>query len=173
MLECDERHFPRLEQRYGSLPVACVKAFITRENIAELFAQNAVPTEFGMLSIDVDGNDYWLWEALAAYRPYLVVIEYNGTLGPEVRRVQVYDPLHQWNPRMRSYGASLGALAALGRRLGYALVGTDCRGINAFFVRKDVLGQAGFPELDVSTAFHPHRSYQCFLPYGTNPMLDI
>src|SRR6185437_13950018 len=102
-------------------------AYVTVENIAELFRANGVPAEPDLLSIDVDGNDYWLWEALEAYRPRVVVMEYNAAHVPPDRWVLPYDPDHRWAGD-DVYGASLAALEELGKRKGYALLGTDLKG---------------------------------------------
>ena len=156
MIEGDPEKFRGLAATYADTPaVRTVNAFVTAENIAELFAEHGVPTEFDLLSIDIDGNDYWVWEALAAYRPRAVVIEYNGAHPPPERWVMAYDPRHRWGDDTY-YGASLASLAALGARLGYALVGTDQRGINAFFVRDDLLAAAGFPRRTAAEAYHPN-----------------
>jgi hypothetical protein len=172
MIECDPDAFALLCRRYEPHPVQCVQSFITRENIGGLFERAQVPEDFGLLSIDIDGNDYWIWEALAAYRPAVVLIEYNGTFGKDKRIVQAYDAAHRWNGRSRGYGASLAALAELGNRLGYSLIGTVRRGINAFFVRSDLLSAIGFPARNVAQAFHPHGTYQRFYPLGSTVLIE-
>ena len=97
-----------------------------------------------MLSIDVDGQDYWIWEAIESFRPRVLVIEYNSSLDPRQRLVQPDEPGHSWDGS-EYYGASLGALQALGDRKGYRLVHTELSGVNAFFVRADLAGHA-FPD---------------------------
>jgi hypothetical protein len=155
MIEGDPQKFAALSVTYADAPaVRLVNAYVTAENIAGLFAANGVPTELDLLSIDIDGNDYWVWEALAAYRPRVVVIEYNATHPPPERWVMTYDPAHRWGDDTY-YGAGLASLAALGARLGYALIGTEVRGVNAFFVREDVLPATGFPRLGAAEAYHP------------------
>ena len=109
------------------------------ENVEELFAQAGVPPEPDVLSIDVDGNDYWIWKAISRYRPRLVVIEYNGSLDPTARRVMPYRPGYRWD-HTSGYGASLGALEDLAVEKGYRLVHTELAGVNAFFVREDLAG---------------------------------
>ncbi len=117
-------------------------AFITRDNINELLARHGAQGDIGLLSIDIDGNDYWVWQAIDAVAPRIVVIEYNSRLGPE-RAVTV--PYRADFNRARAhfsmlyYGASLGALWKLGREKGYELVCCNTAGNNAFFVRRDVL----------------------------------
>lgn len=118
------------------------KAFITSENINELFVEFNVPREFDLLSIDVDGNDLWIWKAIdKAYRPRVVVIEYNGTI-PFWSSVSVkYNPGHIWD-KTNYFGASLKALNKIAIQKGYKLVCCNKMGVNAFFIREDILGEA-------------------------------
>ncbi len=118
------------------------QAFITRENIDALLHEHGLSGEIGILSVDIDGVDFWVWEAITVVQPAIVVAEYNSLFGP-IRAVTVpYDPQFQ---RARAhfshsyYGASIAALAGLGKRKGYALVGSNSAGNNAFFVRRDLL----------------------------------
>ncbi len=126
-------------------------AFITRDNINELLTRHGVQGDIGLLSIDIDGNDYWVWQAIDAVAPRIVVVEYNSRLGPE-RAVTV--PYQTDFDRARAhfsmlyYGASLGALWKLGRKKGYELVCCNSAGNNAFFVRRDALP----PTLQPTTA---------------------
>jgi hypothetical protein len=116
-------------------------AFITRDNINDLIRSAGLCGDIGLLSVDVDGNDYWLWQAVDVVNPRIVVAEYNSRFGPD-RAVSVpYDPQfvrERAHYSMIYYGASLAALAQLGEAKGYALVGCNSAGNNAFFVRKDV-----------------------------------
>jgi len=113
------------------------KTFITRENIDGLISAAGISGEIDFLSIDIDGNDYWMWEALTAIRPRVVAIEYNATFRPPHKIVQEYNPAWVWHSD-NAYGASLSAVEALGSRLGYVLVGCSYAGTNAFFVRQDL-----------------------------------
>jgi hypothetical protein len=131
------------------------QAFVTRENINELLAQQGIAGEIGLLSVDIDGNDYWVWEAISGVTPAIVVIEYNARFGAE-RAVSVpYDADFERakaHYSMIYYGASLRALWLLGKRKGYALVGCNSAGNNAFFVRRDLL-PASLPEREPAQAF--------------------
>jgi hypothetical protein len=130
------------------------REFITAENINDLFAKYGVPREFDLLSIDIDGNDYWVWRSLSAgCRPRVVVIEYNASRGPRERRTIAYDPSFVWN-ESDYFGASLAALEQLGRSKGYRLIGCDSMGVNAYFVRSDLLGDRIVPK----TAEQAYRS---------------
>jgi hypothetical protein len=118
--------------------------FVTAENVNALFAKHRVPTEFDLLSIDVDGNDYWIWKAIDGYRPRVVEIEYNIFFGPSVRKTIPYSADFRWD-KTSYHGASLAALQELGREKGYTLVYAESYAPNAFFVRNDEL-PAGFVE---------------------------
>jgi hypothetical protein len=110
------------------------REFITAENIRALFEKYGVPRDFDLLSIDIDGNDYWIWKALTDYRPRVVIMEYNAMVPPDQSRTIAYEPEFVW--RKTDYmGASLLALEKLGRTKGYTLIGCDSWGANAFFVQ--------------------------------------
>jgi hypothetical protein len=114
-----------------------------------------------LLVIDVDGNDYFIWEAISSrYVPRVVVIEYNAGVGPHLRWFMPYNAEHRWE-ETSWHGASLAALASLGSRLGYDLIGCDSRGVNAFFVRTSEA--APFTSRRVSEQWVPPL-FQ--LPYG-------
>jgi hypothetical protein len=126
--------------RYGLTARA---AFITRENINQLIREAEIGGDIGLLSVDIDGNDYWVWQAIEVVQPRIVVVEYNSLFGSDRAVTVPYDKDFVRSKKHHSYlyyGASLAALARLGREKGYALVAGNSAGNNAFFVRKDVLG---------------------------------
>lgn len=144
----------RRDPIYWAANLKAVHAFITRENINELLSANGIAGEIGLLSIDIDGNDYWVWEAIEGVSPALVAIEYASQFGPEARVSTPYDPAFVRDSAHYSkvyYGASLAALEQLGRRKGYTLVATNRAGNNAFFVREDLRG--GLPALTAREAY--------------------
>lgn len=113
------------------------KEFITAENINSLFEKYGVPDEFDLLSIDIDGNDYWVWKVIdKKYSPRVVVMEYNASVGPNESKTIEYDPDFVWD-NTDYFGASLLALVNLAKTKGYTLVGCNNMGTNAFFVRDD------------------------------------
>ena len=114
-------------------------AIVTAENIENLLARANVPLEFDLLAIDIDRNDYWVWRKIERYRPRTVVVEYNEKFPPGVEWVIEYDANAFWDGTDQ-FGASLTALEILGRRKGYVLVGCTLGGVNAFFVRQDLVG---------------------------------
>ena len=130
-------------------------AFVTRENINELLASAGLGGEIGLLSVDIDGIDYWVWEAITAVDAVLAVAEYNWRFGATRRVTVPYCPDFVRDTAHHSmvyYGASLAALEALGRRKGYDLVGCNSAGNNAFFVRAD-RRPASLPVLGAAEAF--------------------
>lgn len=124
--------------------VTTLHATVTPERVGELFALGRVPAEPDVVSIDIDGGDYWVWRALVDYRPRVVVIEYNSALPPGERLVQP-PGAGPWSGT-EFFGASLGALVALGEEKGYRLVHCELAGANAFFVRADLAGVFPHPD---------------------------
>jgi hypothetical protein len=120
------------------------REFVHAENVCALFAKYDVPKVFDLLSIDIDGNDYWVWKAITDYRPRVVVMEYNIFFGLHLARTIRYEAEHIWD-ETKYHGASLAALRKLAHEKGYALVHADGWAPNAFFVDRAEL-PAGFEE---------------------------
>ena len=132
----------RRDPIYWQRNLKAVQAFVTRENINTLLASNGVTGEIGILSVDIDGNDYWVWEAITVVNPAIVILEYNGRFSPDRSVTVPYDPAFQRSKAHHShiyYGASLAALTKLSNSKGYALVGSNSIGSNAFYARRDLL----------------------------------
>ena len=106
---------------------------VTKENIDSIL-RDRVPDEFDLLLIDIDGNDYWVWEAIQQ-RPSAVIVEYNA-LAPEGWIIP-YDPDHYYDGS-DWFGASLLAFARLAQTRGLVLVECDGQGANALFLRLDL-----------------------------------
>jgi hypothetical protein len=140
---------------YWRFNLKAENAFITRENINDLIRRNGIEGEIGLLSVDIDGNDYWVWEAIDVVDPSIVVLEYNARFGPERAVTSPYDAGFIRTTAHHSniyYGASLAALCLLGKRKGYAFVGCNTAGNNAFFVRSE-LRPLSLPELKPTEGF--------------------
>ena len=148
-----ERH-PDTRER----PPAVVQAFLTRENIDDLVRNAGFEGEIDLLSIDVDGNDYWLWQALECVTPRFVVVEAHTELGLE-DYVMPYDAGFDWRlaPSGTKLGASPAAFERLAGELGYRLVGSNIYGFNLFFARNDV-GTETLPTIGLDWLFR-HGSY--------------
>lgn len=114
------------------------QAWLTADNIAQEFQFLNIPIEFDLLSIDVDGNDYHLREALSGYRPRVIVQEYNGCYGANDHYVMPRDDNFSWTLWNKQFGASLLSLTTQADRLGYDLIYCESQGVNAFYVRRDI-----------------------------------
>lgn len=137
--EIDADSHTQLSERYAnSTAVTCVRAEITPDNVNETFAQAGVPHDLGVLCIDIDGQDYWIWDALdAAYRPAIMIAEVNLAFGLD-RAVTEQRGVPQGH-LTETFGASLAAITRLAAKRGYRLVHIDLAGVNAFFLRDDLL----------------------------------
>jgi hypothetical protein len=144
-----------------------VDSFVTRENVEQLMKEYGPAAELSLLSIDVDGNDYWIWEAIESVRPRVVVIEYNATWHPPLPFVVPYDPAFHWDGS-NYFGASLSAFQRLGERKGYKLVGCCFSGVNAFFVREDLVRNRFASPFTAENHFEPPR-YWMLRPSGHPP----
>lgn len=145
-IEADEELHARLEQKYVSRDaVQTICRSVTAENINEILRSSCQTGAVDVLSIDIDGNDYWVWKSIDAIDARLVVIEYNGSIDPTQALVQPYRPDEAWRSTS-FFGASLAALVDLGRKKGYTLIHADLTGTNAFFVKDDLA--PAFVDLD-------------------------
>lgn len=163
MIEGDAYKVKRIARRFPER-VQGVAAWVTRDNVNELLRDNGYSGEVDFLSLDIDGIDYWVWETLDTCMPRVVAIEYNSSFGPDrsvvipygakLERGDVDDSDRDWSRYY--FGASLTALAKLGRRKGYRLVATEA-GINAYFVRDDLAPV--IPEISAASAYSIHESH--------------
>jgi len=116
-------------------------AFVTAENVNDLISAQGIQGDIGLLHIDVDGNDYWIWKSVSVVRPDLVILEYNSVFGVDRAITIPYDPSFE---RTRAHfstlyaGASLLAMCELSAEKGYDFVGSNSAGNNAYFVRRDL-----------------------------------
>ena len=136
-------------------PPRLVCAHVTRENVDSIVAAGGTTGNIDLLSIDVDGMDYWIWEALQVVSPRVVVVEYQGSFDAATSVTAAYRADFRHDATYSNSGASLAALVKLAARKGYRLVGAERYGINAFFMRNDV-GSDLFPEAAVESCLqHP------------------
>ena len=133
--------------------------FLDRENLNQSIFNAGTTGNIDVLSIDVDGNDFWFWQCLHVVNPAIVVIEYNASLGID-RAISIpYTPnfvRYRMHKSGFYHGASLPALEILGTRMGYRLVACDSTGVNAFFVRHDIAADT-IPGQSSTQVFFPHR----------------
>jgi hypothetical protein len=119
-------------------------AFITKENINQLIIASGLIDEIGILSVDIDGNDYWVWQAINCIKPQIVIAEYNSAFGDLLPLSIPYAAdFYRKNAHYSNlyYGAAIGALKLLARQRGYTMLGSNRAGSNVFFVRDDRLSK--------------------------------
>lgn len=143
LIEADASRYEALRRTHGGregvIALRCLVGWEGPDRLDALLAATPIPADFDLLSIDVDGNDYHVWEAVFDYRPKLVVCEYNPTIPNEVDFVQARDPAV-------AQGASLRALVRLGEAKGYRLIHATV--VNAIFVRAPLWPRLGLPDTD-------------------------
>ena len=138
MVDAKTASIEKVTVRFKGHPVQTVKQRVTREGVNVLLEKFGFTGEIDLLSIDIDGMDYWVWEAVTACSPRVVAVEYNWLFGAERAVTIPYSSEFDLGAiGNRGYrGASLAAHAHLGRSKGYRLVATER--VNAFFVRNDL-----------------------------------
>ena len=132
----------RLQEYYWKYDLTAICDFVTVDNINDLIS-DTVTGSIGILSIDIDGNDYWIWNAISVISPQIVIVEYNSSFGNQHAVTIPYQPDFSREKAHFSrlyWGASLPAFCHLASRKGYSYVGSNSAGSNAFFVRKDSAG---------------------------------
>jgi hypothetical protein len=143
-IEGSEKSFSNIGKTFaayiasGHLTVA--NNWVSAENIEEIIESFGFEY-IDVLSIDIDGNDYWVWNAIKKWQPKVVIIEYNAILPPEKEWIIKYSPNFRSDSSMY-HSASLKSLELLGRKKGYGLVGCNLNGVNAFFVRGDLMSNS-------------------------------
>ena len=156
LIEADPEAARSLIWRYSSDPGLGRRGAVSPENVEEHFRAAGVPEEPDLLSIDIDGIDWWIWRAIRSFRPRIVVVEYNGHLAREQALTIPAYHRESWDGTAY-YGASLTAYERLARAKGYRIVHTELNGNNAFYVRDDLC--AAMPDDDVV----PRRMTNLFL----------
>jgi len=182
LVEGSSYRYRRLQNHYGeAAKVQLRHVQVQPDAVEDLFAEAGVPENFDLLSIDIDGNDYWIWRAIGRYSPSIVVIEYNPYYTPPERWVMCFNPGHAWDGSTY-YGASLESLYHLGKDKGYELVCCDDMGNNAFFVRRDLYPRLGIADNSPSALFRPamyklryigHNTFLTGHPYRHGPGVSI
>jgi hypothetical protein len=136
-------------------PPTLRQAWITRDTINQLVTDAGFAGEIDLLTIDLDGVDYWIWEALDCVRPRVVVVEFNACWPADKAVTVPYSDSFVWEKGTLYIGASLAAMCKLAERKGFRLVGTNRYGFNAFFIRDD-LARGLLPAVDLGSLLsHP------------------
>lgn len=163
-IECDDKAYEDILVNFldviKSKALTIAHEFIRRDNINQIFESNNFVGEIDLLSIDIDGNDYYVWKEIEVISPRVVTIEYNAKIPPACKWIMPYCEYHIWDGGDK-HGASLSALEELAKEKGYTLVGTNISGVNAFFVRDDCMNDK-FASLSVNQLYNPPRYHKKF-----------
>jgi hypothetical protein len=127
-------------------PPKFTKAWITAENVNDQISNSGAIGPIDLLSLDMDGVDYWVWKAITIIEPQVVLCETHNPIPPDRVLTVPYNPKFVFDSE-NYRGASLAAMTKLGREKGYRLIGTHRFGFNAFFIKNGV-GEGFFPEVD-------------------------
>lgn len=157
ILDASKKNVKRIinSEYYWKFQLIARCAFVTVENINQLISDEGIRRDIGLLHIDLDGNDYWVWKAIDIVNPAIAIIEYNSVFGIDRPITIPYKKTFQRTKAHFSnlyFGASLGALQHLAKQQGYAFVGCNSAGNNAYFVRRDRLN-ANIKELSLKEGY--------------------
>jgi hypothetical protein len=132
LIEADRRKFQNLQKNYSQMDkvitIGQFVGFTEEDNLDHILSATPIPLDFDLLSIDIDGNDYYVWQSIVKYRPKVIVIEFNPTIPTNIKFVQPSNP-------STKQGASLLSLVELAKEKGYELV--SVLPFNAFFVKQE------------------------------------
>ncbi len=150
VIDGSSRNIERIKEwkYFWKYDLTAVAEFITKDNINKIIADAGFSGDIGLLSVDVDGNDYWILDAIDCVNPRILICEYNNIFGEEKRVTVPYDETFYRTEKHYSnlyWGASIGAFREWADRKGYYYVGSNSAGNNAFFVRKDCMDASKAP----------------------------
>jgi hypothetical protein len=162
-IEGNAAHAPAIEAKFGALLQSRLQVsldMVTAENIDRVLREVGATDDLDLLSIDIDGNDIYLLEALTL-RPKIIVIEYNAKFPGNLVKQSVYDPERVWQGT-DYVGSSVKAIARAAAAKGYRLVATNIAGVNAFFVRDDLAGDHFCDDASAEHLYNPPRYWLLF-----------
>jgi hypothetical protein len=168
LVDGNQTRVERARHFYSNCPDTCswppklVNAWVDAASVNALIEASGFAGEIDLLSIDVDGMDYWIWREINVIQPRVVVVEFNHLWGPKRSVTVPYDPRFTaaYGPHGADYcGASLAAMVTLAAFKGYRLVAYEKYGFNAFFLRKDLAPEL-LPDINLSECFaHPRAQF--------------
>jgi len=147
-------NFIKKDPIYAKNDLLAIHSFITKNNINQIIKENIDLEDIGLLSIDIDGNDYWIWNAIEVINPRIVICEYNSVFEADKRITVPYkEDFFRSSEHFSNlyFGASLKALCTLAEEKGYDFIGSNSSGVNAFFIRKDL--SAPFKKYNSSSGY--------------------
>lgn len=152
----------------ASRALTVVNSLVTKDNIDDLIKGHFGAPEIDLLSVDIDGNDFHVFDAISAVVPRVVVIEYNAKFRPPIMYCMDYDATHAWRGD-DNFGASLQFLEAGFARKGYCLVACNLTGTNAFFVRSDLVAERFLRPFSAEMHYEPARYHLAGFDSGHPP----
>jgi hypothetical protein len=168
LIEADTTYFEKLAEVYKDIPRAhCLNEFVEfegRQSLDSLLARTPIPKDFDLLSVDIDGNDYHVWDSLTTYRPRAVIIEFNPTIPNDIIFIQPRDMSVQ-------QGASSLAIQQLGEAKGYKLAAVV--GVNAVFVLTELFQKLNLEEATLDEMYTDKQYFtRLFQLYDGTLVLD-
>jgi len=162
--EADSAACFKIRERLAKFPkvaarIKLFETFVAPSQICQIFAQAGIPEEVDLFSLDIDLNTFHIWKSLAHFKPRVVVVEYNAGISPRLEWANDLKESEFWDGT-QNFGASLKSFEKLGRSLSYSLVGCDILGVNAFFVRNDLISEGMFAEPFTSENHYEPPRYQ-------------
>ena len=143
-------------QLYSFYDLRAVQCFITKENINEILKAAGFEKEIGLLSIDIDGNDFWVWQAINVINPSIIICEYNSLFGFEEAFTIPYsaDFIRGAGKPLNFYGTSLKAAYQLARQRGYFFIGCNSAGNNAYFISEKYRSRCPIDEKSLQEGYN-------------------
>lgn len=141
--------YVKSSEYYWRYDLTAIAAFVTKDNINDLIQQSGISGDIGLLSIDIDGNDYWILDCINCIQPRILICEYNSVFGSDKKVSVPYDPKFIRSKKHYSnlyFGASIAAFCNWAYQHNYYYIGSNSAGNNAFFVRKDCFDKNKVPE---------------------------
>lgn len=150
-----QKHYSKIINR-GQIKV--IKSFITKSNIDSILKSNNMKGEIDLLSIDIDGNDIYIFNAISCISPRVVIMEYNAKFIPPMIYCMAYEEKYKWKGD-DCFGSSLKYLEIEFSKKGYSLVGCNLTGVNAFFIRNDLVSNKFMEPFSAEFHYEPPRYY--------------
>jgi hypothetical protein len=148
-----------------------IESYVKKNNINHLISSSITDKEIDLLSIDIDGNDAHIFEAITCISPRVVVIEYHAKFRPPISFCMKYDESFHWKGDDCG-GASLKYMENIFSQKGYNLVGCSITGVNAFFVRKDLTADKFLEPYSAENHYEPIRLHLAGFSSGNAPSYE-
>ena len=174
-IDASTQHVQTIRSEWASViaegRLTIVESFITINNINDIIRSHNVVEQPDLLSVDIDGNDWHVLNAINCVQPRVIVVEYNAKFIPPLKYCMSYQEDHAWTGD-DNHSASLQFFEEGLRARGYSLVGCSISGANAFFVRSDLVGDLFLEPFTAEEHYQPARYYMCKDVSGHRPGYD-